>query len=173
MPRVVYARMQENGLQIHVNSGGAQVLWMTLCRNAGEELPEPYTGGHPTVDSEWLLTLDPDVIIVGAAVEPYKCGYSTDDPSEIAATRERFMTSPVWDKTTAVAEGRMYVTAQRCLTYSPCTIVGVSYYVKWIYPDLFSDLDPVAIHQEYVDFQGIDFDVSEHGVFVYPPLEES
>jgi iron complex transport system substrate-binding protein len=28
------------------------------------------------------------------------------------------------------------------------------------------------VHQEYIDrFQGIDFDVKEHGVFVYPPLE--
>jgi hypothetical protein len=32
-------------------------------------------------------------------------------------------------------------------------------------------MDPKAIHQEYVDFQGIDFNVREHGVFVYPPME--
>ena len=170
-PRVMYARMKEKGIQIHVESGGAEVLEMTLCRNVGDELPEPWTGGHPTVDTEWLLELNPDVAIVGAAIEPYKCGYGADDTSEIAATRERFMNEPVWAKISAVKEGRMYVTAQRCLTYSPCYIVGVAYYAKWIYPDLFKDFDPVAIHQEYVDFQGIDFNVREHGVFVYHPLE--
>ncbi len=45
---------------------------------------------------------------------------------------------------------------------------------KWFHPELFEDLDPQAIHQEYVtEFQGLDYDLSEHGVFVYPPLEES
>ena len=54
--------------------------------------------------------------------------------------------------------------------------IGVAYTAKWLHPDLFEDLDPQAVHQEYIDrFQGIDFDVKEHGVFVYPPLplEES
>ena len=35
------------------------------------------------------------------------------------------------------------------------------------------DLDPVAIHHEYVDFQSIDFDYGGHDVFVYPLLAES
>ena len=35
------------------------------------------------------------------------------------------------------------------------------------------DLGSVAIHQEYVDFQGIDFDCRGHDVFVYPLPEES
>ena len=39
---------------------------------------------------------------------------------------------------------------------------------KWFYPELFEDLNPEEIHQEYIDdFCGIDYDVSEHGVFVY------
>jgi iron complex transport system substrate-binding protein len=42
---------------------------------------------------------------------------------------------------------------------------------KWFYPEEFEDLDPQAIHQEYVDkFCGIDFDVTKHGVFVYPQV---
>jgi hypothetical protein len=33
------------------------------------------------------------------------------------------------------------------------------------------DLDPQAIHQEYLTrFQGLDYDLGEQGVFVYPPL---
>ena len=41
---------------------------------------------------------------------------------------------------------------------------------KWFYPDEFEDLDPQATHQEYVDeFLDIDFDVKEHGTFVYHP----
>ncbi len=43
---------------------------------------------------------------------------------------------------------------------------------KWLYPDLFEDLDPEAFHQEYLtEYQRLDYDLSEHGVFVYPPLD--
>jgi iron complex transport system substrate-binding protein len=45
--------------------------------------------------------------------------------------------------------------------------------VKWLYPELFVDLDPEAIHQEYLTrFQGLDYDLDTHGVFVYPPFED-
>lgn len=40
---------------------------------------------------------------------------------------------------------------------------------KWLYPETFAYLNPEEIHQEYIDtFFGIDFDVSEQGVFEYP-----
>ncbi len=40
------------------------------------------------------------------------------------------------------------------------------------HPDLFADMDPEAIHQEFLtDFQELDYDLNEHGVFVYPPIE--
>ncbi len=52
-------------------------------------------------------------------------------------------------------------------------VIGLAYYAEWFHPDLF-DMDAQAIHQEYIDkFCGIDFDVAEHGVFVYSRPEES
>ncbi len=57
---------------------------------------------------------------------------------------------------------------------SPRVPITIAYMAKWFYPDLFDDLDPQALHQEYIDdFCGINYDVAEHGVFIYPPLEES
>ena len=45
---------------------------------------------------------------------------------------------------------------------------------KWFHPDLFKDLDPEAIHQEYLTrFQNLDYDLDKNGVFVYPPLGEN
>jgi iron complex transport system substrate-binding protein len=43
---------------------------------------------------------------------------------------------------------------------------------KLFHPDLFEDLDPEAIHQEYMELQHFDFNVYEHGVFIYPPVED-
>jgi iron complex transport system substrate-binding protein len=40
---------------------------------------------------------------------------------------------------------------------------------KWFHPDLFKDLDPQAIHQEYLNrFQNLDYNLDKNGVFVYP-----
>lgn len=57
---------------------------------------------------------------------------------------------------------------------SPGVPVTIAYMAKWFYPELFEDLDPQAIHQEYLtEIQGLDYDLNEHGVFVNPPLEET
>jgi iron complex transport system substrate-binding protein len=43
---------------------------------------------------------------------------------------------------------------------------------KLLHPELFEDLDPEAVHKEYLNrFQRIDYDLDDHGVFVYPPIE--
>ncbi|HOI70084.1 MAG TPA: hypothetical protein PLN41_10090 [Methanothrix sp.] len=43
---------------------------------------------------------------------------------------------------------------------------------KLFHPELFEDLDPEAFHQEYLTrFQGLDYDLDKHGIFVYPPIE--
>jgi iron complex transport system substrate-binding protein len=51
---------------------------------------------------------------------------------------------------------------------------GVAYMAKWLHPEIFQDLDPQEIQQEYLNkFQGIDYDLNKYGAFVYPPLNES
>lgn len=52
-------------------------------------------------------------------------------------------------------------------------LIGVAYMAKLFFPEIFADLDPQAIHQEYLTrFLRLDYNISEHGVFIYPPLEE-
>ena len=48
--------------------------------------------------------------------------------------------------------------------------IGIAYQAKWYYPELCEDVDPQAIHQDFVDrfCPGLDFDVRTHGVFAYP-----
>jgi len=44
---------------------------------------------------------------------------------------------------------------------------------KVFLPEAFADLDPEAIHQEYITrFLGEDFDLDRDGVFLYPPIEK-
>ena len=125
-------------------------------------------GDQPSgeVDPEWVIEQNPDVIIVRATGSAASSGYDEDNPTEAKALRDNIMNRLELPNVNAVKDGRVYVIAAD-ITARPSYFVAVTYFAKWFYPDL--DLDPQAIHQEYLHrFQHIDFNVYEHGVFAYP-----
>ena len=134
----------------------------------GKDMAEGLPGTWPTVDAEWVIDQNPDIIVAYISI-----GYGTDDPREMAAAREDIMNHLVLAEVTAVKTGDVYMMAFLDLaTGGSCCLVGTAYMAKWFHPELFNDLDPEAIHQEYLTrFQGLDYDLDKHGVFVYPPLE--
>ena len=86
------------------------------------------------------------------------------------AERNKIMGEPGWENLAAVKSDKVYLTSSRFCS-STCRFIGTAYMAKIFNPKLFEDLDPQAIHQEYLDrFQGIDYNVYER-VFVYPPLK--
>jgi len=98
-----------------------------------------------------------------------KVGYATDDVSALRGKREEIMNRPGFAAVPAVKNGSVYTCYSNILLGS-MYFVGVAYYAKWFYPELFEDLKPNAIHQEYLTkFLRIDYDLSKHGVFVYHP----
>jgi iron complex transport system substrate-binding protein len=126
----------------------------------------------PQVDREWILARNPGVTILATPVRI--SGYDVDDPSEVAAVREQFLNLPEFAGIDSVKNEEVYV-----INYAHFMVGGAScllasaYFAKWFHPDHFEDLDPQEIQQEYVTrFQHLDFNVAEHGVFVYPPMEE-
>jgi len=124
---------------------------------------------YPTVDPEAVISRNPGVIvkIVGAG-ELVFGGYGGDDPAPFEAVRRAIESRPVWDRIDAVRDGRVHVIHSDVIG-GPEYFIGVAYMAKWFYPDLFPDLDPRAVHQQYLsEFQGLDYDLDEHGAFVYP-----
>nr|CBH37597.1 ABC transporter, solute-binding protein [uncultured archaeon] len=142
---------------------------ITGAVNIAADLPGP-GGWVPEVDLEWLTEQNPDTVVVQIWPDLYlgSFGYEVDDTSVAEATREQIMEMDVFADSDAVLNDRVYL--YYCdLVPTPRCVVGIAYWAKWFHPELFSDLDPQAIHQEYLtDFLGIDYDLSEHGVFVYP-----
>jgi len=133
--------------------------------NIARELPST-----AEVDPEWIIRQDPEIIIQ-VVTSKAPSGYGVDDITGVKAVREKEMSRPEFQNITAIRNGNVYVMASdiRCGIQG---IICIAYWAKWFHPDLFTDLDPQAIHQEYVNrFQRIDYDIKEHGVFVYPPLE--
>ena len=71
------------------------------------------------------------------------------------------------EKVSAVENKKVYVIIKEITGGKH--FLAIVYAAKWFYPGLFKDLDPNAIHQRYLtEFQGLDFDLDKHGVFVYP-----
>jgi iron complex transport system substrate-binding protein len=77
---------------------------------------------------------------------------------------------PGWEHIKAVEDGKVYIETSD-IDCGPQLFIVIAYMAKWFYPDIFEDLDPEAIHREYLTrFQRIDYDLDEHGIFVYPPI---
>ena len=121
------------------------------------------------VDPEEVIMRNPDIIIQKQYVSVGNLGYELDDPSLAEAARYAIVSRPELANVGAVKNERVY------LVLGPITVgipyyIGIAYYAKWLYPDLFEDMDPRAIHQEHIDrfCPGLDYNVYEHGVFVYP-----
>lgn len=156
-------------------AGGKGTFWDSACKTAGGINIAENLDGYREVDPEWLVEQNPDIIVKAATlltVTEASQGYRTDDSSEMRAFREGLLNQTGWEGIDAVKSGNVHVAAWQ-IHLGTHTIVLTAYLAKWFHPELFDDLDPRAIHQEYLTrFQGLNYDVYQHGVFVYPPLEE-
>ena len=140
-----------------------------------------FEGMSGTIDAEAVIDRDPNIIVKSppyAAYDYDSGGYHLDagDTTEIRESWEDVMGRPELSKVKAVEDGEVYIISVHLLNFywsSGCRdFIGYAYMAKWFHPELFEDLDPQAIHQEYLtEFQGLDIDLDEKGIFVYPPLE--
>lgn len=89
----------------------------------------------------------------------------------MGALRDGIIARAGWGEISAVKEGRVYVISNDVLSGAK-HFIGVAYLAKVLHPELFEELDPVAELQEYLTrFQVLDYDLGEHGAFIYPPIE--
>ena len=144
----------------------------------GRDIFADKNGKYMSVDAESVMERDPDIIIGVAPSTAGGYGVDADDTAEFEALREEIMSRPELQKVKAVEEGEIYILSNHLVSFflhAGCKqFIQIAYQAKWFHPDLFEDLDPKAIHQEYLtEFQGLDIDLDEHGVFVYPPLGAS
>ena len=126
--------------------------------------------GHINVDPEEVIIRNP-IIIVKQAYTRTEYGYNVDNTKGLKDVRDEIMGRPELENVSAVKNKKVYAVIKEITGGKH--FIAIGYMAKWFYPDIFEDLDPEAIHQEYLTrFQGLDFDLDEHGVFVYPPLED-
>lgn len=139
---------------------------ITGCVNIAGQLPSQ-GGWIPDVDHEWLVTQTIDVLIIMDFV-PGGFGLNVDDITQVRNRRRQVMKLPAFSGSNAVKNNRVYMMPSDFYA-TPRFIVQYAYLAKWLHPGLFPGLNPGEVHQEYLTrFLKLDFDLSQHGVFVYP-----
>lgn len=148
------------------HTAGPQSGAQDMCVLAGgRNLAETFAIPYAQVTPEWVVAQDPEVIVKAMS---YGNGYAAVDAAGFNQRRDAILHRPAWNCIRAVAGGRVHVMDSAIWT-GPRAIVGMAYMSRWFYPGLFEDLDPRAIHEEYLkNFQGIAY----KGVFVSDPLSK-
>ena len=145
-------------------SGAQRFIEMCGGRNIFADIERP-----GQVDPEEVMMRNPDIII--RYIEVTDAGYEYDEPSKIKALWEDTVNRPELANVNAVKNNKVYI-IDNGLNYGQDYPIALAYWAKWIHPDLFEDIDPLTIHQEFLtEFQGLDYDLNKHGVFVYHPEE--
>jgi iron complex transport system substrate-binding protein len=154
-------------------SGTHPMVEMAGGINIAQDLDPLGSGTTFEVDPEWIIEQNPEIIIKVVSGSTVSCGYDLDDSSQMKLARDEIVNRPGFENIDAIKNGRVYLISSHICDRS-CNAIGIAYLAKWFYPELFEDLDPQTIHQKYLTrFQGLDYDLDKHGVFVYPPLEVS
>ena len=118
------------------------------------------------IETEWVLAQNPDVIVgraMGKGIRPYE----NENDSLLQKYAQEIESLPGFDNVSAVKNDRVYIITND-YAVTPNYPSALMLLAKWFYPDRFSDLDPVAAHQEYVNMMGLDYDVRNRGAFFYP-----
>lgn len=130
--------------------------------------------GYFEVDPEAVIMANPDIIVKFPRVyKTYGDYYEGSDLEDMAAAWDEIMNRAELAEVEAIKNGQVYLLDGDVI--GACRdFLGMTILAKWFYPDLFADIDPVALHIEYLTrFQGLpeDYLDGQDGVFAYPPLE--
>ena len=151
-----------------------QVLTMAGGKNILDKQigpSDPKYGSILDIEPEFVTKENPQYIFKG--VGSWDSGYDIDNSSKMAAFHEQVTNRTELANVDAIKNNNVYCMSFWILSGSGNNIIGAAYLAKLLHPDLFKDIDPQAIHQEYVDkFCHIDFDVKKNGTFVYPSYDQ-
>lgn len=156
----VYAESYRDYSTVARNSGGDRLLEAAGVDNLALSQPVPF----PTVTAEWVVDQNPEVIVKASSSQWLKMGYGVSDMESVRAFREGLMNRPAWSRIEAVENNRVHLLANEIWT-GPRAPVGILYIARWCFPERFKDIDPEAVHRDWL----LKWHQKElKGIYVYP-----
>jgi iron complex transport system substrate-binding protein len=140
----------------------------SIKKAGGKSITWTLPGEWITVDPEWIIEKNPATIIreFFALDDDPAMGYDTNDNVKVKKMMEQIVSSPAFATSDAVKNKDVHICSG--LFIQAYWFIGLNYYAKWLHPELFKDIDPEAVHQEFLTkFLRLDYDLKHRGVFSY------
>ncbi len=149
---------------------GKDNYWVndSIKKSGGKSITWTLPGEWITVDPEWIIEKNPSIIIREFFVSGHDpaMGYDVNDTTKIQKMMERLVSRPSFITSDAVKNKNVYICSG--VFIQSYWFIGLNYYAKWFHPALFKDIDPEAVHQEFLTkFLRLDYDLKHNGVFAY------
>jgi len=153
IPRV-YGEYSDYTAIVRASAGGQALAALHAENVFGDNsVPE-----WPIVSPEWILEMDPDIII--------RSGEKSSSEVSLTETYSHLISRQGYENLKSVRHNRVYV-YDKDLVSGPRTVIGLVYLAKAFYPDRFADIDPDSVRREYVQAFGFGDETQD---WLYPPF---
>jgi len=128
--------------------------------------------GFKQVDPESVAMSNPEVILIYKYLKNAPgIDKALNDMAALKNVRDGMLNRTELRGVQAVKNNKVYIYTWDCTKGGAKFYLGLGYIGKWLVPSIFKDYNPRAVYQEYLKrFQGVDIDVINKGVFVYPEV---
>ncbi|OPY49854.1 MAG: Periplasmic binding protein [Methanosaeta sp. PtaU1.Bin112] len=149
----------------------SQMVTLAGGKSIAEDLPAYLKSTYRIeVDPEWAIENDPDYMIFITIVLTPPIGYDSDNITGISQALDAFKSRPEYANLTAVRNNHVYIINGNLRNDASKGLIGAAYLTKIFHPEEVK-MNPEDLHQEYLHrFLGLDYDLDQHGVFIYPPI---
>ncbi len=140
----------------------------SIKKAGGKSITWTLPGEWITVDPEWIIEKNPSTIIRDffALDDDSAMGYDVNETVKVKKMMEQIVSSPAFAASDAVKNKDVHICSGFFI--QAYWFIGLNYYAKWLHPELFKDIDPEAVHQEFLTkFLRVDYDLKKRGVFSY------
>jgi iron complex transport system substrate-binding protein len=143
-----------SGYGVYGNTYGG-TMWGAMIKNTGgNNMVEGIIASYAPVNAELVLSKNPDVIILAGSYWPkqpdsVRMGYLSNEADTQRQIRA-YLNRPGWTQLNAVKNNRVF-SIYHGLARDLYDVAAVAFLAKCIHPELFADVDPMGMLQEYYD----------------------
>jgi iron complex transport system substrate-binding protein len=162
-PKVFMTKTKAIGLTSGIPTFGPGTTDNELCAMCGGiNIAGNLTAKYPKVGAEWVLSENPDIIIMKVA---HIDGW--DSESEAQSLLDDLLVGKEWDTLNATVNNNVYVVPHSAI-YGMEQPFAMSLFTKIFYPEL--DIKPTQVYKQFLEeFIGIEYPADK--IFVYPALD--
>jgi len=136
--------------------------WL-ITKAGGLNIAAAESSKYPQLDADWLVNEDPDIFIKNP-------GGTALTIEIVENLQNEILSRPKLENIAAIANEKVYF-INSDIQNGIRSVVGLLYMAKLIHPDLFSEINPVNVHQKLVEkFFGEDEWANMDEIYFYPAL---